>query len=124
MRGVVEAVQLHGRDQGEVILGAGTGGGWREADKPCHIALSCGDVRAGQCSPRGEGTRNSWLCRFWYSDAGVECFHARLSEDRAASCGGRPMARAIACLIIAVSLLFVARAEAADAPVIESVVDA
>ncbi len=103
----------------KVILGAGTGTGWRKADKPCHVALSCGDDGAGQRSPRGEGARDSWLRRFWYSDAGVECFHARVGEDRAASCGGRPMARAVACLIVSLAFLSIVRAKAADAPVIE-----
>src|SRR5690242_6319079 len=37
---------------------------------------------------------------------------------------GRPMARAVACLIMSFAFLFIARAKAADAPVIESVVDA
>ena len=86
--GVVEAVQLHGGDQGEVLLGAGTGRGGREADQPCHIALSCSDERTGPCSPRGEGTRDPRLCRFFDSDAGLECFHARLSKTDQPVAGG------------------------------------
>ena len=56
----VEAVQLHGGDQGEVVLGAGTCGGRREADQPCHVTLSCGDDRAVERGARGEGARGRW----------------------------------------------------------------
>ena len=52
---VSQALQLHGRDQGQVLHGGRAGRGRREAHQPGRLALPGGDERPARRRPRGEG---------------------------------------------------------------------
>ena len=77
---VDEAVQLHGRHQGQVVHGGRAGGGGRQAHQPRHLALSRGDERPGRRGPRGEGQGHLRLCRPHHGDARAERLHAAMTR--------------------------------------------
>src|SRR2546430_3512966 len=72
----VEAGELHGGDQREVVHGRRARGGWRQADQPRHLALSRGDDRPARRRARGEGQGDVWLPRPRGEHAGSERLHA------------------------------------------------
>ena len=63
VRGAVQAVQLHGRHQGQVVHRGRTGGGRGPAHQPGHLALPHGHDRPARRRPRGEGPGHLWLPR-------------------------------------------------------------
>ena len=89
LRRGVEAVQLHGRHQGQVVHRRRARSGRRAADQRRDLALSRGDERSARRRARGQGPGDFRLSRAFAGDAGAERVHARLrhASSRADACG-------------------------------------
>jgi 2-methylisocitrate lyase-like PEP mutase family enzyme len=79
VRRPLQAVQLHGGHQGQVLHGGRARGRGGEADQPRHLALSHGHDRPRRGRARGEGQGHLRLHRPLAGHAGHERLHAGLS---------------------------------------------